>query len=533
VREILVIARYRWRGVRNDLAQRPGQRALACLLIVLNLLGAYLAYQGFVRILEGWSWSGDRFPSGSILLLLLILGLAYLLSLVSAAKEFLAHAQTPLLLATPIRPSSLLWAKYLAVLADRNLELAVVVLGMPCLLAMHRMGLAQAFYLFPPFFAGVLLAGMSAVATVLTVARYAWQRRRLAFGAGTGLLIVLLAWIAWAISADPANSVPGAALESLQRWQIGSVSKPLLMSATSTLALLFVLWGLAWLSGRIYAPAWSRLQETRLVKPEPAQKPRRQVFHRLSSSWQGTTWAILLKDWRTMGRSPLFPVRGLGLLLSWVLFVVVREHVDTQDPWMAVPVVVAYVLLSLQVTLMELAANAFAGEGNRLSLILTAPLSPGQLVRAKWVTHLAPALLAGAVSAAIISTLASLPPFVLVLTVLLVWLITAANVALLVGGSVVATDLSAGVSGALEEILFEETSVAPVAAARMALTGVSVAFQALTVAVLFLPYWWEVGFGSSNGFPWGGLVAAFLILNGAVAFGALRAGVVGLGRLTG
>lgn len=402
MREILIITRYCWRGVRNDLAQRPAQRAWACLVIVLNLLGAFLAYRGFVVILKGWFSDGDGFLFGSILLLLGILGLAYLLSLVSAAKEFLAQAQTPLFLAAPLKPSSLLWAKYLVVLADRNLELAVVVLGLPCLLAMYRMGLSQAFYLFLPFFASVLLAGMAAVTTVLFVARYAWQRRKLVFGSGVGLLIVLLAWIAWAISISPVDSVPGAALESLQRWAGSFASTPLLMSATLTLAPLLALWGLAWLSGKIYAPAWSRLQETRLVKREQARKPSKPLLHRLPSSWQGTTWAIVLKDWRTMGRSPLFPLRGLGLLSSWGLFLVVRELVDTQDPWLAIPVVVAYVLLSLQATVMELTANAFAGEGNRLSLILTAPLRSKQLVRAKLAAHLVPALVASAVTAAVI-----------------------------------------------------------------------------------------------------------------------------------
>jgi len=140
---MLVITRYRWRGVQNDLARSSGQRALAAFVMALNLFGALFAYQGFVKLLEGWaSLANDELFARSILLLLSILGLAYLLSLVSAAKEFLGRPQAPLLLVAPVRPSSLLWSKYLAVLADRNLEMTVIVLGMPCLIAMHRAGLA-------------------------------------------------------------------------------------------------------------------------------------------------------------------------------------------------------------------------------------------------------------------------------------------------------------------------------------------------------------------------------------------------------
>ncbi len=536
VREVLTIAKYRWRGVRNDLARSPGQRALAAFVFVLNLSGAFFAYRGFVKLLEDWSSLGsDELFARSILLLLGVLGLAYLLSLVSAAKEFLGSPQIPLLLTAPVKPSSLLWAKYLAVLADRNLEMTVIVLGAPCLMAMHRAGLAQALYLFPPFFAGALLASMSAVATVLLVARYVWQRRKVALGIGAGLLIVLLTWTVLTVGTEPASLAPGAMLDSLQVWHTAFASRPFLVIGTLTLVLLVILWSLAWFLGRVYAPAWSRLQETRLVRPGLAKGPKSRASHfarRLLSPWQGATRAILLKDWRTMARSPLFPIRVLGLLLTWAMFSVVKDRLAIQNPLAAVPLIVAYVLLCLQALVVEPTANAFAGEGNRLSLILTAPLSPRQLIRAKLVAQLIPALLACAISTFVVGFLVPLPWPMIGLTALLACFVTATNATLLVGGSVVATDLSIGVSGVLEEILFEETMVSPIAAYRMALAGFSLIFQAANVVLLALPYWWGRGGGSLSNVFWAGLATAFLALNGATALGAWRVGAAGLNRLT-
>jgi hypothetical protein len=536
VREVLTIAKYRWRGVRNDLVRSSGQRAVAAFVFALNLFGALFAYRGFVKLLEGRSSLGnDALFARSILLLLGILELAYLLSLVSAAKEFLGSPQIPLLLVAPVKPSSLLWSKYFAVLADRNLEITVIVLGTPCLMAMHRAGLAHALYLFPPFFASALLVNMVAVATVLLVARYVWQWRKVALGIGAGLPILLLAWVVLAAGSEPVGFTSEAVLSFLQGWHTEFASRPFLMTVALTLALLLILWGLAWFLSRIYAPAWSKLQETRLVKPGLAKGPKRQVsgfVHRILSPWQGATRAILLKDWRTMARSPLFPVRVLGLLLTWAMFSVIKERLAVQNPLAAGPLVVAYVLLCLQATVIEPTANAFAGEGNRLSLILTAPLSSGQLIRAKLVAQLIPALLASAVSTFVVGFLVPLPWPMIGLAALLACFVTATNATLLVGGSVIATDLSIGVSGVLEEILFEETMVSPIAAYRMALAGFSLVFQAANVALLAVPYWWGRGGGSLSSVFWAGLAGAFLALNGATALGAWRVGAAGLNRLT-
>lgn len=529
MREILTVAKYRWREVQNDLARSPSQRALVAFMIGFNLFGALFTYRGFRAILEGWSSLGDdELLARSILLLLGILGIAYLLSLVSAAKEFLGRPQIPLLLVASLKPSSLLWAKYLAIIADRNLEIAVIVLGLPCLAAMRTVGLTHALYLFPLFLVSVLLTNMAAVATVLLVARYARPRRMFALGFGVILLVLLLVWLAPTTAFDPFQSL-------VAHWPAAFAAQPLLTSLTATLAVLVVLWTLAWFLGRIYAPAWSKLQETRLVKSRLTRGPKRQTSDfvpRLLSPWQGTTRAVLLKDWRTMGRSPLFPIRVLGLFLSWAIFAVVKERLAIQNPLLAIPLVVAYVLLCLQVTIIEPTANAFAGEANRLSLMLTAPLSPWQTLRGKLTAQLVPALLASAVSTFVISVLVPLPPPMVGLVVLLACFITAANVTLLVGGSVTATDLSVGVSGVLEEILFEETIVSPIAANRMALTGISLAFQAINVALFLLPYRWERESGSPSSVFWGGLAAAFLLLNSVVGLGALRVGMASLNRIT-
>jgi len=233
-----------------------------------------------------------------------------------------------------------------------------------------------------------------------------------------------------------------------------------------------------------------------------------------------------------MARSPLFPIRVLGLLLTWAMFSGVKERLAVQNPWAAGPLVVAYVLLCLQATVIEPTANAFAGEGSRLSLMLTAPLSPRQLIRAKLAAQLAPALLACAVSTFVVGLLVPLPWLMGGLTALLACFVTATNATLLVGGSVVATDLSTGVSGVLEEILFEETMVSPIAAYRMALAGVSLVFQVANVVLLALPYCWGRGGTSLSSVFWAGLVAAFLALNGSVALGAWRVGSAGLNRLT-
>jgi len=83
---------------------------------------------------------------------------------------------------------------------------------------------------------------MVAVATVLLVARYVWQRRKVALGIGAGVLILLLAWIVLAAGTEPVGLAPGAVLGSVQGWHTEFASWPLLVAGTLTLVLLFILW---------------------------------------------------------------------------------------------------------------------------------------------------------------------------------------------------------------------------------------------------------------------------------------------------
>jgi hypothetical protein len=534
VSEILTIARYRWRGIRNDLTQSPSQRAWAVALIALNLAGALFSYHGFAALLAGWASVGDeQLWARSTLLLLGILLAAYFLGLVSAAKEFLGHNQASLLLVAPVRSSSLIWAKYLAVLADRNLEIVVVVLGAPLLAAMQGAELVRALSLLPLLLAAVLLANMVAVATVLLAARYVWQRWKLVLGLGASFVVLLVTYSLSIVRNDHLGTE--TVFDALGLWPTALTARPFLPLVVLPLALLLICWGLARFLSRIYRFAWSQMQETRLAEKRPAGRSRQStsawLLHRLLP-WQGALRAILLKEWRMMARSPLFPIRMLALFLSWIIFPALRAMVGVHDPLLTVPLAVAYVLFCLQATVLEPTANAFAGEGERLTLTLTAPLSPRQIMRAKLVAHWFPALLSGVASTFVIGMLLSLPLPTAGFAVLMTFCIVASNVTLLVGGSVVATDLSVSISGVLEEILFEETLVAPITAYRMTLMGISITFQVVNVLLLCLPYWQVKQFGSTGSVFWWGLAALFLAINGLTALGAWRVGVTKLNRLS-
>lgn len=111
--------------------------------------------------------------------------------------------------------------------------------------------------------------------------------------------------------------------------------------------------------------------------------------------------------------------------------------------------------------IIETGPSALSGEGNRLTLYLTAALTPGQLLRAKLSVFLWPALLEGLAMGWLLAWDARLPYSQLLFVLSIIALIVAGGTTLLVCGSAWDADIDKAVEGLVETLMQEEVPLTP------------------------------------------------------------------------
>lgn len=162
------------------------------------------------------------------------------------------------------------------------------------------------------------------------------------------------------------------------------------------------------------------------------------------------------------------------------------------------------------------AASPVGGEGNRLALYLTAPISAATFLRAKLIVLLVPMLIGGLIVTSVLSWWAdlSLPAYLSALA--LVGLLITSCTAIFVYGSTWDADLGMEVEGAIQSLVLEE---APITPRRIMLVNLSLVLAAVQLFLLWL-------------LPAGAAILALAMTDGVLLVVLQRFGAAQLHRLT-
>lgn len=240
-----------------------------------------------------------------------------------------------------------------------------------------------------------------------------------------------------------------------------------MLENASPLAVAPVGLGLGWLLvgplagplGRLYQRGFLRSQAQSRTLGAPLLPGRRTMATLLSH--RRDPWAALwIKDLLTRGRSWLAWLRLLTipiwlLALPWVSRLAMARGLEAPRLGLLIALLVPYVIL------IETNPSPIGNEGDRVTLWITAPLSLARLLRAKWISSVAPLILvAGALGVALTLWLGAgvraAASVALDAVILLV-----APLSLVVWGSVLELRLRHHVEGAIETLTNEEAPATP------------------------------------------------------------------------
>jgi len=139
----------------------------------------------------------------------------------------------------------------------------------------------------------------------------------------------------------------------------------------------------------------------------------------------------------------------------------------------------------------ETVPSPLGGEGNRITLLLIAPLPHSTLLWAKWTAFVVPIVSYGVVLGAVLGLWSGLALFDLFATLVGIVLVLGGNAALWVWGSAWDADLDAVVAGPEQAMLVEELPVTPwrimLIGANFLFAGVAWVFVWLLPSTLALP----------------------------------------------
>ncbi|HZF10712.1 MAG TPA: hypothetical protein VFE33_18140 [Thermoanaerobaculia bacterium] len=246
------------------------------------------------------------------------------------------------------------------------------------------------------------------------------------------------------------------------------------------IVLIVVLGPLAGNLGRLYERAFQNL-----LAASPRSRRRRllRLVTRGLALWRTPTAALLTRGFQVRGRQWVDWVRlGLvaALLAGFPRFhevLVARGLPDT----LTLPAVIA--LLSLMI-LVDGSSSPLGAEGNRLALLLTAPLSHADLLRAKLAALLVPFLVGGVGAALLVGLAAGLPARQLATATVAVVLLVTGLAAVFAWGSAWDADLGLEIEGGLRGLLQEQTPLTPVRALLVAASALLLGLDLLALRAL-------------------------------------------------
>jgi hypothetical protein len=361
MRALGVLLRYKLHELRNY--SRTPLQLLTWLapgvvaIITFCLLHRWLAVNhGYIPLI---------FVSG--VLLVLVLGL------LTGFASLFANRENPLLLTAPVAFPAFLAVRYL----DRlpwDLELALPV-GLAAALALGSLhGYLPALLL---LCSGAVAAGILSCLLVILAAYLCGNQGQ-----------VLLLLTAMAVSA-----LPVLLLEHLQELSITprllGVANAAALAVVMLLALLVTAGGSR--LGSLYFSALARMQSGKRHGPRLTGR----LGYRLLGFFSGPVGALIGKDYLFHARTPMQWVRLLLLITVVGLYSLLKEHL-LPPGLLAMPFLnVAAVLVAVHLMTGEVPVAAFAAEADRIRLLLAAPVSAGQLILAKYLSHGMPVVIMG------------------------------------------------------------------------------------------------------------------------------------------
>jgi hypothetical protein len=270
------------------------------------------------------------------------------------------------------------------------------------------------------------------------------------------LLAALATWAGWTAA----------------RWTIS----PLVAAASCLVLLVAALGPLAAVLGGLYSRAFHVMQAAGSRAP---RRPCMALFTGWLLRFRSPGVALFVKDLLTRSRSWASWGRVLIAIAAVLAFPLLRARVqsfDVDDPTLIVTFVVGGVLL----TIVDGASSPFGGEGNRLMLLLIAPVRSAAIVRAKMAAFVLPFGTVAVATSAYLSLASGLSGGEAVHVCLAVLLLVLGISTVFVLGSVLDIDLDREVHGGLEEMLHEE---APLSIVRLALSGVAAGLLAVQLII--------------------------------------------------
>lgn len=316
------------------------------------------------------------------------------------------------------------------------------------------------------------------------------------------LLVILLALVGVALKfSGPA----------IQQWFLHL--SPVLVGLFFAVLLLLIMGPGAVPLGKLYATTFCVLQEQDRAH-KGAVLPGLRWLQGMAERRRSLTGALFAKALANQGRNIFFWVRLVTIWGLLAFFPLLRSWLHGYG-FHDTALVIVYASVLTIGHIIETGPSAFGGEGNRLTLYLTAPLAAAQILKAKILVFLLPVLLEGLVMGLLLSCYSGLNALQMLLANGVILLVVGGGTMLLVCGSTWDADINLSIEGLVAMIMYEEGPFTP---RRMQLFSLTLLFQALIVLIL-----WRM--------PLMVALPVLVLLNGGLVYGMWRFGLRRLQRV--
>lgn len=348
---------------------------------------------------------------------------------------------------------------------------------------------------------GVGVAILLSLAAVFSFIQYVLLVGRLK----RGLTIVIVVGLLALLSISAIKTIHMASLALMLRPEYGI--------AFFVLLLVGALGPFARVLGKLYSSAFYTIQG-RHSSRKSITLPGMRVLGQPLARRRTLTAAMFSKALLSQSRNLFFWLRIAITLIVLALFPLI-QRLAAQHGFSNVVILIGYTVGLVFLHASELAMNAFSGEGNRLTLYLVAPFSQWQLLRARLILFLPPALLEGLLIGCFIAWWLELPMTQMSFVIASILLMITGIITFFIWGSTWDEDLNVAVEGVLETLMQEE---APTTPRRMWLLNIGVGLLAGMVLLIWkLPPLWAL--------------AALLVLDVSIVLGMRQFGIAQLRRL--
>lgn len=263
---------------------------------------------------------------------------------------------------------------------------------------------------------------------------------------------------------------------------IGQQVAPILESVAFLLLvfmLIMVPGPLANLSGKLYTSAFLTVQQWDRSRKSILLPGIRQMSELLARK-RNLAGALLIKGLLNQSRNFFF--WGRMAVVAIALFFFPQIHAVLAHQFSDTFFVVAYSAGLALFTILEQAPNALSGEGDRLTLYLTAPFDFVHMLRAKLLSFLLPVLMVGLAANFLVSWRLGLTIGVAGFTTPAVMVVIMGCTALPVWGSIWDEDLHLAIEGTVQMIMQEEAAITP---KRLALLNLSVVLFVMSCLIIW------------------------------------------------